>query len=213
MKQHRARPGARRHAGIALIEVLVTLVILLFGLLGLAGISSRANMAELEAFQRIRALQLLQDMAARIEANRQIAPCYSSGATGIEVGIGKTLPSTLPACNLIKKAADGTAIAASTQQTTQLKADLVSWDQQIKGEAEVVGSNKVGAMMGAIGCITQDDAVANVYLIAVAWQGLAPTAQPMLEDGTTPFPCGLNAFGDEKLRRVLTTKVRIGNIS
>jgi type IV pilus assembly protein PilV len=185
--------------GVALIEVLITLVILLFGLLGLAGVSSRANVAEMEAYQRIKALQLVQDMADRLNANRKVASCYSNGATGLQLSATST---TVPACT-----------AGNVQQQTQAAADLTAWKDLISGQAETQSGTKLGAMIGAIGCVTLDDAANNIYLIAVSWQGLAKTAAPTLADGSTAFPCGNGAYGDEKLHRVVTTKVRIGALS
>jgi type IV pilus assembly protein PilV len=61
--------------------------------------------------------------------------------------------------------------------------------------------------------VTLDDAANNVYLIAVSWQGLHKTVAPTLTDGSTAFPCGSGAYGDEKLHRVVSTKVRIGALS
>lgn len=194
-----ARPS--RQSGFALIEVLVTLVILLFGLLGLAGVSSRANVVEMESYQRVQALQLLQDMSDRLNANRKVASCYSNGASGVTVGTGS---ASIPTCTA------GTAL-----ERAQAVADLTAWDAMLKGSAEsLTGSgSKVGAMIGAVGCITLDDPANNVYLIAVSWQGLAPTYAPTLADGTTPFPCGNGLYGNEKLHRVITTKVQIGKLS
>lgn len=189
----------RHQRGTTLIEILITLVILLFGLLGLVGVGSRSHVAELESFQRIQALQLAQDIAARINANRRVAACYSNANTGVQLGTGATA-SSIPACAL------GTA-----QEQNQAVADLKAWDGLIKGQAEVLSSgSKVGAMIGAVGCITQDSP--NVYLIAIAWQGLARTAAPTLSDGTI-FPCGKGSFGDNTLHRVVTTKVQIGTLT
>jgi len=182
-----------------MIEVMVALVILLFGLLGLAGVSSRANMAEMESYQRVQALLLLQDMADRLNANRKVAACYYNSATGVQVGTGST---TLPTC------AAGTAL-----QQAQAVADLSAWDGMLKGQSEQVAGAKRGAMIGAVGCVMQSDAATNVYMVAVAWQGLQPTFAPKLADGATAFPCGSGAFGDERLHRVVTTKVRIGALS
>jgi len=99
-------------------------------------------------------------------------------------------------------------------------ADLAAWDNMLKGQAEIQPATKpgqastnVGAMIGAIGCVTLDDAANNIYMIAVSWQGLVKTAAPTLADGTTAFPCGSGAYSDEKLHRVVTTKVRIGALS
>ena len=190
---------AATQRGIALIEVLVSLVILLFGLLGLAGISSRANLAEMESYQRVQALQLVQDMADRLNANRKVATCYSNGATGLQLSASS---STIPNCT-----------AGNVQQQTQAAADLTAWSDMIKGQAETQSSSKLGAMIGAVGCVTLDDATNNIYKIAVSWQGLAQTAAPTLPDGSTAFPCGKGSFGDEKLHRVVSIKVRIGALS
>lgn len=185
----------RQERGATLIEILVAMVILMFGLLGLAGVSSRAHMSELESYQRVQALQLLQDMVNRVNANRKVAPCYASGSTGTTVGTGAT---TVPSC------AQGNA-----QQQAQAQNDLSDWDEQLKGSAEKLSDgSSVGAMIGAVGCITQEAAPANTYLIAVAWQGMARTVAPMT--GSEVFPCGKGTFGDDRLHRVVTAKVQIG---
>lgn len=191
-------PGAARQSGVGLIEILVTLVILLFGLLGLAGVSSRATLTEMESYQRVQALQLLQDMSDRLNANRKAASCYSNGATGVQLGTGST---SIPACTT------GTAL-----QNAQALADLTAWDGMLKGQSEDLSGAKRGAMIGAVGCVTLDDAANNIYMVAVSWQGLAATYAPKLADGTTPFPCGNGKYSDEKLHRVVTTKVQIGTL-
>ncbi len=193
-----ARRSATPQRGAALIEVLVSIVILLFGLLGLAGVSSRANLAEMESYQRIQAVQLVQDMADRLNANRKVASCYSNGSTGVQLGVGST---TIPSCT-----------AGSVQQQTQAAADLNAWSNMIQGQAETKSGSKLGAMIGALGCVTLDDPANNVYMIAVSWQGLAKTSAPTLSTGAA-FPCGNGTYGDEKLHRVVTTKIRIGALS
>ncbi len=193
------RTAKNASRGIALIEILVSLVILLFGLLGLVGVSSRANLSELEAYQRVQALQLVQDMADRLNANRKVASCYSNDATGMTLGTGS---STVPAC-----------AAGNAQEQARVAADLAAWDAMLKGSAETETAggttSKLGGMIGAVGCVTLDEAADKVYLIAVSWQGLAKTAAPLLADGKA-FPCGSGSYGDEALHRVATTKVRIG---
>lgn len=195
----RHRHPAASQRGDTMIEILVTLVILLFGLLGLAGVIGRANTAELESFERVQALEIVQDMAARLNANRKVAACYSNFSAGVTLG-NVDPPASVPACTL-----------GSIQQQTRATADLTAWDTLLKGGIEILGNNtQVGAAQGAVGCITQESA--NVYLIAVAWQGLVKTAAPTLDDGTV-FPCGSGAFGDNTLHRVVTTKVQIANLS
>jgi type IV pilus assembly protein PilV len=201
---HPARSAAPQD-GMALIEVLVSLVILSVGLLGLAGVSNRASVSEMESYQRVQALELVQDMANRLNANRQVATCYSNGTTGIKLGGSNT---TIPAC---------AATGSSVQQQTQAAADLAAWRDLVNGQSEIQSGSKIGAMVGALGCITLDQTIViggntvNTYLIAVSWQGLAKTAAP-LKAGSA-FPCGNGAYGDETLHRVVTTKVQIGVLS
>jgi type IV pilus assembly protein PilV len=193
-----------RSRGVTMIEVLVTLVILMVGLLGIAGLSIRANSAEMESYQRVQALVLLNDMVDRLNANRKVASCYSNGANGVTLGSG----ATLPACT-----------SGSASQNAQTAADLQAWNDMLAGQAEteVVGGKTVtrGAMIGAVGCITQEaspPAAPNSYLITVSWRGLASTSAPTLADGT-PAPCGNGLYGDETLHRIVTAKVRIGDLA
>ena len=183
---------SRYQLGTSLIEVLVALVITLIGLLGLSGLIVMANQSEMESYQRVQALMLLQDMVDRINANRGVVACYSDAATGRTVGTSYT---GTPTCTV-----------GTLQQNTQTVTDLTAWNNLLQGSAEVSGSNKIGAMIGARGCVTQIDAVTRTYFISVAWQGLAPTAAPV-------NPCGKDLYGsDDKFRRVVTATVRIGNL-
>jgi type IV pilus assembly protein PilV len=190
---------APRHAGFAMIEVLVTLVILLIGLLGLAGLQSRATTLETESYQRVQALVLVRDIADRLLANRVNAASYVTGTT-TPIGQGSGRDCTAPAAG-----ADF---------------DLCQWDAALKGAAEAsgacnvsTGANCLGAMLGARGCVTDVTPVTvppspPQYLIQVAWQGLAATATP-----PTSLICGANLYGNESLRRVVSTVVTLGILS
>lgn len=181
--------------GMSLIEVLVALVITLIGLLGLTGLIARANQAEMESYQRVQALMLLQDMVDRINANRKVVACYSNDATGRTVGTGYTGTST--------------CTTGTLQQNTQMATDLAAWNNLLQGSAEISGSNKIGAMIGARGCVAQIDATNSIYIVTVAWQGLAPTAAPSATN-----LCGKDLYGtDNKFRRVVTATLRIGSLS
>ena len=197
MTRHQLRPFAlSRYLGFSLIEVLVALVITLVGLLGLTGLIVRANQAEMESYQRVQALLLLQDMVDRINANRQVAACYST-----TVSTGKTLGTS--------GTGTLTCTTGTTQQNAQVGADLTAWNNLLLGSAEVetTGSTKIGAMIGARGCIVQVDATKKIYAVSVAWQGLVPTAAP----GNT---CGKDQYGsDDKFRRVVAATLRIGILS
>ena len=176
--------------GFAMLEVLVTLLILLLGLLGLLGVITRATTAEMESYQRVQAVILMRDMFNRIESNRAVAGCYSNGTVGTQFGTGY---AGTPTCGL------GTAA-----QNAQAVADMTAWNSSLLGSAETQAGNKVGAMIGAIGCITQIDPANNIYMISVAWQGMTATVTPVVT-------CGQGQYGaNEALRRVLTVTLRIG---
>lgn len=174
--------------GTTLIEVLVTIVILAFGLLGLAGLQSRLQGSEMEAYQRSQALILLDDMANRLNTNRTNAASYHTGAAS-PLGTGMTCPTT---------------------STTQKDRDFADWCNALQGAAETSGTNKLGAMIGARGCV--ESLGNNQYLVTVAWQGLGPLTAP-----PASVACGKDAFNgaagspcvNDLCRRTLTTTVRI----
>lgn len=179
----------KHQAGMLLLEVLISMLIAAIALLGTVTLMAKSSRSEMESYQRVQALTLVQDMASRINANRQIATCYSNGATGLDTS------QALPTC------ASGTAAQAATAN-----ADLTAWKNALQGASETSGGAKVGAMIGAIGCIDQVDAANQVYRVTVAWQGFMRTVAPSLA-------CGKDAYGTDSLRRVVSVEVRIGNLS
>ncbi len=172
-------------AGTTLIEVLVTIIILTFGLLGLAGLQAKVQLAEIESYQRAQAIALLSDMAERINTNRAQAASYVVDSIGDQ------------AC----ADADGTLVGN----------DLSQWCNALRGAAEKMGGNDVGAMAGARGCITEiraADATAGIctpaiYQVSVAWQGMNKTAAPAVS-------CGEGAYGVDSYRRAISTRVVLG---
>ena len=173
--------------GFSLIEVLVTILILMIGLLGLAGLQVRALTSQMESYQRSQALILLKDMADRIEENR------------------------INAANYVTTTPLGTDFGTCAASGVGSAGDLCEWHNALLGAAEVDSSgNKVGAMIGARGCIYQTAAAASgvpgEFLVAVAWQGLNNTAAPAVD-------CGINEYGNEALRRVVTLPISIANLN
>ena len=164
-----------RESGFSLIEVLVTIAILLVGLLGLAALQTNATIAEMEAYQRSQALVLVQDMADRIAANKSEAASYKMDDIGL------------------------TAVSCAGK-TARWDIDLCEWGNMVNGAAETSGAGtKVGAMIGARGCITSPSA--NVYMITVVWQGLSAAGSPA---GT----CGTGKYGAGQ-RRAISQIVRV----
>jgi type IV pilus assembly protein PilV len=171
--------NASRERGFSLIEVLVTIVILMVGLLGLAALQTNATVAEMEAYQRSQALVLAQDLADRISANKGKAAEYVMNDIGLTIVdcAGKT----------------GSAL------------DICEWGNQLAGASEVTaGGTKVGAMIGARGCVTSPSA--NVYMVTVVWQG-------MTNIGTGPaVACGKDKYGSgvkDGQRRAISQIVRV----
>lgn len=186
----------RQAGGFGIVEVLVTLVILLTGLLGLVKLMAYSQRGEMESYQRGQALVLLQDMVGRINANRTAAGCYA--ITDVLAGtpyIG-TGSSTLPACSL-----------GTVQAYTTANSDLAAWDNLLKGAAESAGGNRVGAMIGARGCVTYV-AATGVYTVSVAWQGLSDSVAP-----PTSLSCGTGLYGSEAKRRVVSAALKIANLN
>jgi type IV pilus assembly protein PilV len=175
---------AQRQQGATLIEVLVAIIIVVFGLLGLAGLQSRVSLAEVEAFQRAQAILLLNDMVARINANRRNATSYAAGGTALGTGNPAGICSTA---------------------TTTAALDLCEWNNALLGATEGLGGNSVGAMQDARGCI---DAVQGTmpkqFRVSVVWRGSNPTVSP----GATT--CGQGSYGNDATRRAITATIELG---
>ena len=188
----------RRQAGLTLIEVLVSVVILLVGLLGLAALMTSSQKAESESYQRAQALLLLQDMVERINANRGVAACYAV-TTDVSTGtpyLGVDADLTSLVCGV-----------GSVSANTRAIEDITEWSSLLEGTNETAGGN-VGAMVGARGCVTLDDAATRTYTVSVAWQGMTATKAP-----DAALNCGKDLYGDEKLRRVISIPLRLANLN
>jgi type IV pilus assembly protein PilV len=179
-----ARPGPRPVAaaqrGALLIEVLIAILICAFGLLGFAGMQARATSSEFEGFQRSQALVLIEDMVNRMNANRAHAGEYVSAGL---IGAGAL--------------ADCSGLAGSAL-------DLCEWGNLIRGSAERRGTAAIGAMLSARGCITRPTTSTDRYTVAIAWQGVLPTA-----GATSPCGQGDALFPDETVRRAASSTVCI----
>jgi type IV pilus assembly protein PilV len=189
---HRALVGRQR--GITLVEVLVTMVILAIGLLGLVGLQARLQILQSEAYQRAQALMLLKDMTGRIANNRNNAAAYVTGAAD---PIG-AVPDECP-------------VDMSTRQS----ADVAEWCNLLQGASErTTGGTpvRVGTMVGGRGCV--EDLGNGLYLITVAWQGLAPLSAPPAD-----VDCGVGQFDggtvcvNDLCRRVVTSIVQIADLT
>jgi type IV pilus assembly protein PilV len=144
----------------------------------------QSQRAQLESYQRVQALTLVQDMAARINSNRIAADCYQAAS----LGTGYTATPDASGC-----------ASGSTGQKTRATKDLTDWNNLLKGAAELSGANQVGAILGARGCITKD-ATSGVFQIAVAWQGNQTGGAP-----PSGISCGTGSYGsDDGQRRAVS---------
>lgn len=176
------------HKGATLIEVLIAMLIVAFGVLGFVGIQTRSAVANVEGYQRAQALILVNDMAERINLNRANAAAYRDDDPN------NTATTPLGVADPGNCAAAGPAIALK---------DRCEWARLIQGAAETEGTTKLGAVLNARGCIT--NTAPDQYRISLAWQGVQASGAPT-------NPCGLNAFGSEETRRVVSVVVRIGSL-
>ena len=167
---------------MTMLEVLITLVILMVGLLGLASLQARMQLLQMETYQRTQAAVLLQMMTDQIGTNRINALDY---VTAQPLGTGQPLQD------------------CSGQQGAARH--LCQWSNLLLGAAEVHDGERVGAMLGARGCVINvEPEMPRKFMVAVVWQGMTPTAAP---EGTT---CGQGQYGDDRLRRAAVSLVRIG---
>lgn len=185
--------------GFSLIEILVTLVIIMLGLLGLLGVQMRSHQAEMESYQRSQAVILLADMVNRLTSNRKAARCYATtdSASGAPYfGAGNSATATC------------TSWGTTALQTLAV-ADLTAWDSLLKGSTETYSGSAVGAMIGARGCVSYDSAT-DSFRVSVAWQGLVATVDPTTVDAQ--LTCAKDLYGNEAMRRIVSTVVRIADL-
>lgn len=192
MKNPIASRTRRGQSGATLIEVLVSLIILMIGLLGLVGVMIQSQRSQVESYQRVQALLLLQDMAARVTANKTAASCY---VLATYIGTGN---STVPA---------GCATGSASQKA-RVTQDLTEWRDLLLGSAELTaGADKVGAVIGARGCVMAVAGTTNVYQVSIAWQGGSATAAP-----PAGITCGQNLYGADEARRAVSINIELNNL-
>ena len=171
----------RCQRGVSMLEVLVAIFVLTIGLLGTASMQSQMQTTQVESYQRAQAIVLLQDMVDRVNANRKDVANYVSADLGLS-----SQDCSVP--------------------TTVAGKDLCEWNNALFGAAEMKGTQTLGAMTGARGCITNPvTTMPREIVVSVVWQGMRPTVAP---GGTT---CGQNQYGaDDKQRRAMVARITIG---
>jgi type IV pilus assembly protein PilV len=168
--------------GVTMLEVLIAIFILTLGLLGTAGIQSQMQVAEIQAYERAQAVVLLRNMVDRVNANRRNAASY------------------------VTASALGTSLQDCASAATTAARDLCEWNNALFGASETRGTQALGAMNNARGCITNPvTTMPREVVVAVAWQGLQPTLAPAATD------CGTGEYGsDDRYRRAIVARIVIG---
>lgn len=189
--------GRAYQAGVAMMESLMAMMVLLVGLLGIVGLQAKTQTSHFEAYQRAQALLLLDDMVNRITSNRYAAACYAWTGAGGQPYLGADGPGH-------RGSTSCTAVAGTVQTRMIAERGMTEWDSLLKGAAESEGGVNTGAMIGARGCVSFDP-VTELYTVAVAWQGMAPTMAPAVD-------CANGLFGPDTQRRVVSTTFRIAEL-
>lgn len=176
--------------GATMIEVLVSIIILTLGLLGLAGLHMHMQTAAIESYQRAQAVVLLNDMANRLLTNRYDAANY---VTTSPLGTGVTCATT-------------------SSSSTRQQVDSAEWCRALQGAAETSGGSNIGAMVGGRGCV--QDLGNGLYMITVAWQGMAPVSAPpaSVSCGQGSYDTTGTACVNDRCRLVVTTTVQIATL-
>ena len=173
-------PAPRCASGFTLIDILISLIILAFGMLALARVMAQSSLSEVEASQRSQAMTLAQDMSERINLNRKNAAAYVGNYTATW--------------------SDGPVDCSAM---TGVEKDACEWQNLLAGSTTLDGKSAIGAPISARGCVFNP--TPNIYVIAVAWQGMVPTTG-------SDSACGVNAFDREENRRVFSTVVQIATL-
>lgn len=84
--------------------------------------------------------------------------------------------------------------------------DLCEWNNLLAGTNDRIGTGPVGQGLTFRGCITQPTPGDPMYVITVAWASTIPGVPPA-------DACAQGAFGDDSLRHVVRTQVRVANLS
>lgn len=196
--------GINNQRGVLMIEVLVTIVILAIGLIGLMQMQGRLQKSEVESYQRTQAILLVNDMASRIDSNRANAADYIAGDPNDPLNLLDPDPT------------GGVGVNCSTTPSTMAEMDIAEWCDALQGAAEEdsVTSTKVGALLGARGCVHGINS--REYMVTVAWQGLTPISAPPAGVAcgklpTNPYDSGTDCVND-LCRRYVTTIVRLGSL-
>jgi type IV pilus assembly protein PilV len=145
--------------GFSLIEVMVSLVILVVGLIGIFNLHIMSKLGSFESFQQTQASYYANDMINRMRLNSSQLAEYANGSpySGVPTSVGQTCDSVLLTCNPNQMA----------------KLDIFEWQSSFIGASEVVGTQNVGGLDTATGCINVNG---NVVTVTLSWKSIRSTS-------------------------------------
>lgn len=197
--------------GFTLIEVLVTIAVMLLGLLGVIGMQARSAVIEFESYQRGEALSLVREMQGRLTDSRAIVDGYLNAAVSstngsVYVGSG---------ANAKDFSTGSVCVAGAGVPLAEAEFEMCQWGQALQGAAALEGSSKVGAMIGARGCLIRVDpaegnALADIY-VTVVWQGKSKSAEP--DPDSSAGKCASDVDFGVGLRRGVSVRVLVPNLT
>jgi len=146
---------AHRHAGITIIEVLVSVIVAAFGLLGVAGLLIKSAAYSNTAHSRTVVTQKIYSLVDRMRAN----PKGVANGNYVVVDAGASCPSKPQPHSLCTTKCDPEQIAAD---------DLCQWSQELQAPP--------GELPGGTGSVTRVDKT-NLFTIRVDWK--TPSQDPV----------------------------------
>jgi type IV pilus assembly protein PilV len=194
--------------GFTLIEVLVTIAVMLLGLLGVIGMQARSAVIEFESYQRGEALSLVREMQDRLTNSRALVDGY------LDAGVSSTNGSIYVGSGAGAQELCGGVVTTPLEKA---KFEMCQWGRALQGTAIQEDTRKVGAMVGARGCLirvvpAEGNALADIY-VTVVWQGRSPGAEPPADSPAGKDFCASDVNFGNGLRRGVSVRVLVPNLT
>lgn len=191
----------------------MTIVIMLLGILGVIGMQARSALVEFESYQRGEALALVREMQGRLTDSRTIISGYldtTVSSTGGTIYVGSGTGATDFSVSSVCVPGAGVPLA-------EAKFEMCQWGQALQGAASLEGTSRVGAMIGARGCLmrvvpAEGNALADIY-VTVVWQGKSVGAEPDPDSPAGQNNCAKDVNFGTGLRRGVSVRVLVPDLT
>ncbi|WDE10719.1 type IV pilus modification protein PilV [Thalassomonas haliotis] len=169
-----AKAKISKHGGMTFIEVLIALFILVTGIIGAIATQASAKKGSFDAMQRSLASSLAQDIIERMRIN-QSSGLFLENYEGT-YGAGGSAPASR--CNSTANLCTPLEMVAN---------DLYEWEQTLLGSEVKSGSNNLGGLLGATGCISHNN---NSVTVVVSWEGRFESTDAGAANSAFASSCG-----------------------